>query len=387
MKVALVHDHLNQAGGAERVLERLHFLFPSAPIYTAILDRDSLWPGLRDADIRVSWMQHLPGVTRHYKAYLPFYPLAIQSFDLREYDLVISSSSAFAKAARTRADACHVCYCHTPMRFVWDYARYVERENFGRLAGAALPLLIKALKHWDISTSRRPTAYIANSSIVAARINTYYGRPSEIVFPPVCVERFTPTSAIEDYYLVVSRLVPYKRVDLAISAFNTMQRPLVVIGDGPDRSALQRLAGPTVRFLGHKPDEFVAQYYARCRGLLFPGEEDFGITPLEANAAGRPVVAYARGGALDTVVDGRNGVLFHEQTVAALRAAVEQCDKIAWDAGELRRHAERFGEPVFGGRMTEALERAVRASGKRFALSTFTTAAATADVGGPAGVG
>jgi glycosyltransferase involved in cell wall biosynthesis len=360
MTVALVHDHLNQAGGAERVLEQLHRLFPDAPIYTAILDRDTLWPGLRDADFRVSWMQRLPGIMRHYRAYLPFYPLAIQGFDLRAYDLVISSSSSFAKAAVLRPDACHICYCHTPMRFVWDYNRYVEREEFGWISAGLLPLFIRMLKRWDMRTANRVQLFIANSTAVADRIARYYGRSSEIIFPPVGVERLTPADHIDDYYLIVSRLVPYKRLDLAVSACTALGRRLLVVGEGPGRHALERLAGPTVEFLGHRPDAEVADLYARCRGLLFPGVEDFGITPLEANAAGRPVIAYAGGGALDTVIDGETGVLFHEQTVAGLQDAMRRSETLSWRPDVLRRHAERFNEAAFLSRMSSVVERALR---------------------------
>lgn len=362
MKVALVHDHLNQAGGAERVLEQLHRLFPDAPIYTAILDRETLWPGLRDADFRVSWMQHLPGIFRHYRAYLPFYPAAIQGFDLREYDLVISSSSSFAKAAVLRSDACHICYCHTPMRFVWDYNRYVEREEFGLIAASLLPLFIRLLKRWDMRTANRVQLFIANSTAVADRIAQYYGRASEIIFPPVGVERLTPSAEIDDYYLVVSRIVPYKRLDLAVAACTALGRRLIVVGEGPGRHALERAAGPTVEFLGHRPDTEVAALYARCRGLLFPGVEDFGITPLEANAAGRPVIAYAGGGVLDTVVDGKTGVLFHEQTAQGLQDAMRRSETIEWRPDVLRTHAESFNEAAFLSHMSAVVDRALRVS-------------------------
>jgi glycosyltransferase involved in cell wall biosynthesis len=360
VKVALVHDYLNQAGGAERVLEQLHKLFPDAPIYTSILDRNVLWPGLRDADIRTSWMQRLPGILRHHRLYLPFYPATFQRLDLRPYDLVISSSSAFAKAAVARRDARHICYCHAPMRFVWDHARYVARENFGRMTEWALAPVIRLLKRWDVRTSREPDVYIANSSTVARRIASYYGRESEIVFPPVAVDRFAPSAVLDDYYLIVSRLVAYKRIDLAVAAFNELGRPLLIIGDGPDRGALARLARPNVRFMGWLPDADVARYYARCQAVAFPGEEDFGITALEANAAGRPVIAYGLGGALDTVVDGETGVLFREQTVRSFRDAVARCDAIAWNAARLRGHAERFNEAAFAAGITAVVERAMR---------------------------
>jgi glycosyltransferase involved in cell wall biosynthesis len=347
MKIALVHDYLNQLGGAERVVGSLHKLFPQAPIYTTILDRAKLWESLSDAEIHTSWMQHLPALNRHFKAYLPLYPLAMESLDLRAYDLVVSSSSAWAKSVITRPGAVHLCYCHTPMRFAWDYARYVEREQFGLLARAALPPVVAWLKAWDVRTAARPTRYIANSTVVRERIRRHYGQDSEVIFPPVEVARYQPSDVDEPYYLVVSRLAPYKRIDLAVEAFNRLGLPLVVIGDGPDRSALERMARPNVRFVGRLPDGEVASAMSRCRALLFPGEEDFGITPLEANAAGRPVIAYRAGGALDTVRHGETGLFFDEPNVTSLMAAVRRCQTHRWDKGKLRRHAERFSEAVF----------------------------------------
>ncbi len=363
MKVALVHDYLFQGGGAERVVEVLHKMFPAAPVYTTIVDRDSLWPALRDADIRTSWMQRLPGLGVNHKAFLPLYPHAIESLDLRGYDLVISSSSAFAKAAKTTPYTVHVCYCHNPMRFAWDYERYMARANHGVLARAALPPLIGWLRRWDLRTASRPDVYVANSTVVAERIRRLYRRQAEIVFPPVGVARYAPAAEVEDYYLVVSRLVSYKRVDLAVAACTQSGRPLVVIGDGPDLPALRRIAGPSVRFLGRLPDEEVARHYARCRAFLLPGEEDFGITPLEANASGRPVVAYRAGGTLDTVVDGRTGVYFEEQTADALAAGIARSEEIAWDAGEIRRHAEGFGEAAFRERFMQLLDRVLAGRG------------------------
>ncbi|HEV7705801.1 MAG TPA: glycosyltransferase [Gemmatimonadaceae bacterium] len=360
MKIAIVHDYLNQAGGAERVVGTLHTMFPDAPIFTTILDRASLWDVLRDADIRTSWMQKLPLLKRHFKAYLLFYPGAIERFDLREYDLVISSSSAFGKAAITRSDAVHVCYCHTPMRFVWDYERYMEREQYGSPVRAVLVPVLKRFRTWDVKTSVRPHVYVANSTVVADRIRRFYGRESVIVPPPVAVQRFTPVEKAEDFYLIVSRLNPYKRVDLVVKAFNDLGRPLVIIGDGPDRAVLEAMAKPNIKFLGRLPDPEVAQYYARCRALLFPGDEDFGIVPLEANAAGRPVIAYKAGGALDTVVDGKTGIFFSELTPESLTEAVLRAESTAWDSAAIRRHAEEFAEPHFRERFMRVVEKIVQ---------------------------
>jgi glycosyltransferase involved in cell wall biosynthesis len=361
MKVAIVHDYLNQAGGAERVVDVLHSMYPSAPIYTTILDRQSLWPGLRDADIRTSWAQWLPGVDRHFKAYFPLYPSAVESFDLREYDLVISSSSAYAKGAITRADACHICYCHNPMRFAWDYERYVGREELGRATRMVLPALIRRVRAWDLRTARRPDLYVANSTVVAERIRRHYGRDCEIVFPPVGTGRYAPGRSEEEFFLIVSRLASYKRIDLAVKAFTRLGKLLIVIGDGPDRPALERIAGPTVQFRGRLPDDEVADHYARCRGFVLPGEEDFGITPLEANASGKPVVAFGAGGALDTVREGVSGVLFHEQTVEALGNAIQRCEQMRWDEETLCKHAAAFSEEVFRRRFAEVVDRVLDA--------------------------
>jgi glycosyltransferase involved in cell wall biosynthesis len=359
VKIAIVHDYLNQAGGAERVVGTLHTMFPGAPIYTTILDRAKLWDVLRDADIRTSWMQKLPLLKRHFKAYLLFYPGAIERFDLREYDLIISSSSAFGKAAIARPGACHVCYCHTPMRFVWDYERYMEREQYGSPLRAMLVPVLRRFRAWDVKTAVRPDVYVANSTVVADRIRRFYGRESVIVPPPVAVQRFTPSKFVEDFYLIVSRLNPYKRVDLVVKAFNDLGRPLVIIGDGPDRAVLQRMAKPNIRFLGRLPDPQVADYYARCRALLFPGDEDFGIVPLEANAAGRPVIAFHAGGALDTVVDGQTGIFFDELTPESLSQAVMRAEATAWDSVAIRRHAEDYAEPHFRERFMRVVEAAV----------------------------
>lgn len=347
MRVAIVHDYLNQAGGAERVVVSLNRLFPEAPIFTTLLDLDRTWPELRGADIRASWMQRLPGVDKHFKAYLPLYPLAITQMDLSEFDLVISSSSAFAKAVRTRPDALHLCYCHTPMRCLWDYDRYVAREQLGPLTRALLPVAIRQLRRWDLATANRPDMYVANSSVVAQRIRSCYGQDAAVLPPPIEVHRYAPSPVQEDYYLVVSRLVPYKRVDLVVEAFNQLGRPLLVVGDGPDRPVLERMAGPRIRFLGKLPDETVARLFSRCQAFILPGEEDFGITPLEANATGRPVIAYGAGGALDTVVEGQTGILFRHASARSLIDAVRACERQPWNPAAIRRHAERFSEQAF----------------------------------------
>jgi glycosyltransferase involved in cell wall biosynthesis len=358
MRVAIVHDYLNQMGGAERVVESFHRLWPAAPIFTTIADRDAIPASLRDADIRVSWMQRLPGWRRHFRAFLPLYPFAIESFDLRGYDVVISSSSAWAKAAPAPRGAGHVCYCHTPMRWVWDYDRYVAREGFGAVTRFALPPLIAALRAWDVRTSKRPTHLVVNSRVVQERVQRCWGRTSELLHPPVETGRFSVGEGAGRVHLVVARLAHYKRIDLAVAAFNQLGLPLEIIGDGPARAALEAMAGPTITFRGRVDDAGVARAMRECRGLIFPGEEDFGITPLEANASGRPVIAYRAGGATETVRDGITGVLFAAQTVDSLARAVQRAESIAWDSAVIRRHAEGYSVAEFETRFREIVERA-----------------------------
>lgn len=358
MRVALAHDYLIQAGGAERVVAALHRIFPEAPIFTTVADReltDTMFPGAR---INTSWMQHLPGLKQHFRKYVLLYPSAIESLDFSGYDLVISSSSAFAKGVITHPGTVHLCYCHTPMRFGWSADSYAEREQWGPMVRTLLPMVTERLRRWDLRTANRPTVYLANSTVVAQRIQRNYHRDARVVYPPVEIDRVRPGGEQGEYFLVVSRLVPYKRVDLAVEAFSRMGKPLIVIGDGPARAALEKLAGPTVRFLGRLPDAAVSRHYAACRGVIFPGEEDFGIVPLEANAAGRPVVAYQAGGALDTVLDGQTGVFFRTQSVDQLAGAVRECEARVWRAGALRRHAETFREEVFQTRILDAVRSA-----------------------------
>ncbi len=358
MKVALVHDYLNQMGGAERVVMAFHQMFPDAPIYTSIYDPKRVDPAFQEMDIRTSFMQKFPLVTRHHQPYLPFYPFAMESLDLREYDLVLSSSSAFGKGVITRPGTMHICYCHTPMRWCWNYREYVEREQLGGIARHVLPFLITGLRMWDQVSAMRVDHFIANSPVVAERIQKYYRRDAVVIPPPVEVSRFSfdPATEVEDYFLIISRLIPYKRIDLAIETCNRLRLPLVIIGAGRDMERLQRLAGPTIRFLGRLSDQEVLHYYARCRALLFPGEEDFGITPLEAQACGRPVIAYGSGGALASVVEGITGVFFYEQTVDSLATALASFDERRYEPETIRSHALEFDMPRFHRRILQFIE-------------------------------
>ncbi len=371
MKVAIVHDYLNQMGGAERVVMAFHDIFPEAPIYTSIYDPERVDPAFRTMDIRTSFMQKLPLVTKHHQPYLPLYPFAMEALDLRGYDLVLSSSSAFGKGVITKPGTLHICYCHTPMRWCWNYEEYVEREQLGKVARRVLPFLITGLRVWDQTSAMRVDDFIANSPVIAERIKKYYRREAVVIPPPVEASRFpaTPATETEDYFLALGRFVPYKRFDLAIEACNRLQLPLVVIGKGRDEERLKRIAGPTIRFLGRLSDEEVIHYYRHCRAFLFPGDEDFGITPLEAQAAGRPVIAYGAGGALASVVDGVTGLFFREQTVESLVEVLATFKERNFDPDAIRNHALEFDTPRFQRRIMQFIEARLNA-GQTKASST-----------------
>ncbi len=361
-RIGLVHDYFIQMGGAERVAEAMHQIFPAAPLYTTVALSHRLTPGLRTAAIHTTWMQHMPAVESKFRQYFLLYPWAVEGLDLSAHDLILSSSSGYGKGVHRNKHAVHVCYCHTPMRWVWRYDDYAAREEFGTLSRVALPAMLSGLRWWDRRASRQPDYYIANSQVVADRIRKIYGREAIVIPPPIDVNRFQPDSVVDDYYLVLSRLMPYKRIDLAIEACTRMNRPLVVIGDGPDRNRLEALAGPNVEFLGRVSDATVKRFASRCRALLFPGEEDFGMTPLEINAAGRPVIAYQAGGALETVVAGETGIFFAKPTVDSLCSALEEFEHCHWDTWRLRHHAEQFSYPVFAARMLQYLSQVAPAS-------------------------
>lgn len=359
MRVAIVTDWLNSFGGAERVLMELHRLFPDAPLFTSVHDSDGLPAQFSDWDVRTTFLQRIPFARRRHRWLLPLMPLAFESLDLRGYDLVISSSSACAKGVIVDPGTTHLCYCHTPCRYIWDlYHDYV-----GSSARAVLAAPIAHwLRLWDRTSSDRVDRFVANSRFVADRIARHYRRPAEVIHPPVDVQRFRlHFGPANEYYLVVSRLVSYKRIDLAVKAATRMGRPLLVVGEGPEEGRLRALAGPTVQFLGWQDDGEVTRLMEGARAVLFPGLEDFGIVPVEAQAAGRPVIAYGRGGATETVTDGVTGVHFHEQTPDALVAAIERFEDERFDPVGCRRNAERFSADAFRERIQDAIERAVAA--------------------------
>ncbi|MBP1464549.1 glycosyltransferase [Candidatus Chloroploca sp. M-50] len=355
MRVAIIHDYLNQYGGAERVLEALCELFPGAPVYTSIYDAEAMPGHYRTWDIRTSFMQRLPGWRKYFRRYFLLYPTAFESFDFSEYDLLISSSSAYAKGVIPRPGALHICYCHTPMRFAWRTREYIEREEITGLQRVLLPIGLTYVRLWDVITANRVDRFVANSYEVAGRIARYYGRSSQVIAPPVDLPPYEPQPA-GDFYLAGGRLIPYKRIELIIEAFTKLRLPLKVFGDGRDRQRLQQLAGPNIEFLGWVDEGTRCDLFARCRAFIFPGEEDFGITPLEAMAAGRPVIAYGAGGALETVIDGVTGRFFHQQTAAAVAAAVAASHADWYDQAAIRRHAEQYRRDLFLSRMRTVID-------------------------------
>jgi glycosyltransferase involved in cell wall biosynthesis len=358
MKIAVVHDYFTQLGGAEKVAEELYRMLPDPSLFATVAFPDCMPGLLKDALVRTSWMQNLPGIERYYRLYFLLYPFAVSDLDLSAYDLVLSSSSGYAKGVQTGRDAIHVCYCHTPMRWVWSFDNYSQRESYGFGKRTILPMLIRALKLWDEGASRQPDHFVANSKVVAERILRAYGRSAEVIHPPIDTDRFHPSGeGPEDFYLVLSRLVSYKRIDLAVRACSELGKKLFVIGDGPDRAGLQAVAGPSVTFLGRASDADVEYLVAHCKALLFPGEEDFGMAPLEVAAAGRPTIAYRAGGALETIVEDSTGLFFDRQTPEDLAEAIERFERHHWNPDVLTKHAEAFGVEIFQERFCSFLRR------------------------------
>lgn len=361
LKVAIVHDWLVSYAGADRVVDCMHHVFPDAPIYTLVYDKEKMPSWFRSYDIRTTWVQKLPFATKLYKKMLPLMPGAFEALDLSEYDLVLSSASSCSKGVITRPDAVHICYCHTPIRYVWDFY-YTYRANANPLVRAVMPSQMHKLRQWDKCAADRVDYFIANSRYIAQRIKKYYRRDSDVIYPCVHINQ-SPFVEKEDFYLVVGRFTWYKRMDLAVAACTKLGRRLVVIGTGDEEARLRAMAGPTVEFKGGGlSDEEVRSYYLRAKAFLFPGEEDFGITPVEAQSAGTPVLAFGRGGACETVEDGRTGLLFHAQTVDSLAACIEkfEAEGVACTKEEIRAHSLRFSEERFEEELRAYCERRVK---------------------------
>ncbi len=347
MKIALVASWLNQYGGAERVLEAAHDVYPDAPVFTSTYWHAAMPDAYRRWDIRVSFLDRLPIARKYQRLLLPLYPFAFESMNLQGYDAIISITSAFAHGVRTPSKGRHLCYCLTPARFLWNYRDYVEREQISAFARALLPFVVTPLRDWDRRASNRVNQFIAISQAVRTRIADNYGRDSTIIHPPVDVDRFHVSDRPGEFFLILSRLVPYKRIDLAIQACNELGLPLLIAGDGRDRARLQAMAKPNVKFLGRVSDQEGKDLLARCKAFIFPGEEDFGITPLEANACGKPVIAFAGGGALETVVEGETGEFFREPCAESLAQTLHSFDEKKFNRLLLRAHAEKFSVSVF----------------------------------------
>ncbi len=358
MQLALVHDWLNQIGGAEDVLETLVGMYPDAPVYTSIYWRDKMPSHWQAWKLHTLWIDRLPLIHRKHQAFLPFYPLAWGGLDLGNYDVVLSNKSGFCHGVRVGPETLHICYCLTPTRYIWQFDAYMDRENIAGPVRALLRPIVRLMKGWDYRAAQRVHTFIAISTAIQARIRRFYNRESEIIYPPVETERFIPTGRTDDYFLSLGRLVPYKRVDLVVKACTRLDLPLKVAGRGRDMERLQEMAGPTVEFLGFVPDDGVPELFARARAFVFPGLEDFGITPLQAQAAGRPVIAFKGGGSLDTVVPGKTGEFFEEQSVEALMAVLQDFDATRYNPAECRAHAQKFDSAVFRRQISETVERA-----------------------------
>jgi glycosyltransferase involved in cell wall biosynthesis len=356
-RIAIVHEWFTSMRGGEKSVEALCEVFPSAALFTLVHIPGAVSPTIERRQITTSFIQKLPGARRHYRNYLPLFPTAIQRLDLSAYDLVISSHHCVAKGVVVSPTALHICYCYTPMRYIWDlYSQYFGKGRAGVFTRVGMRSVVGYLRRWDVKTAAYPHHFIAISENVRERIWRIYNRHADVIYPPVDTSRFQLSSGSKDYFLIVSAFVPYKRIDLAIQAFNETGQRLIIVGDGPEEQQLKKMARPNVTFVGWQPDQRLVELYSNCRAVIFPGEEDFGIVPVEAMACGKPVIAYAKGGALETVVEVgpvRTGVLFREQSFSHLVEALKQFESLRFEPEALRRHALAFDREVFKKKMQE----------------------------------
>lgn len=361
LRIALASDALataGGAGGAENVLVAIKSLFPEAPVYTTVYNSEKMPESMASWDIRTSFIQNLPAGKTKYQTYLPLMPTAVEQLNFEAYDLVISGHHSVIKGIVTRPDALHLCYCYSPMRYAWDlYHRYLNAAEVKSWQKPIIPWLMNYLRLWDAVSANRVDVFVAISHHVRKRITKFYRRESTVIYPPVATERFTPNGQKDDgFYLMVGRMVGYKRHDLAVEAFNKNGRPLVIIGDGPERPKLEPLAAPNIKFLGRQPETVVRDHLQRCRGFIFPGEEDFGIAPVEAMASGRPVLAFARGGATETVVENRTGIFFREATAESLNQSLARLEATVWQGGAIAEHARQFSQERFLQEFSQIIE-------------------------------
>jgi glycosyltransferase involved in cell wall biosynthesis len=360
LKVAFVHDFLLRLGGAERVLKSLMELYPDAPVYTLLYDEKKVGSMFPRERVRTSYLQKFPRfIPGMHKFLFPFMPGAIEHFDFSEFDVVVSSSSAYAHGVVTNLETKHICYYHSPMRYAWDYTHpYLKEQKLGLIGESIVGRLLHTVRIWDFLASKRVDLALANSKTVQNRIQKYYRRESILIHPPVDIERFEPHKKNEGYFLIVSQLTPYKRIDLAVELFNRVGKRLVIIGTGPEAARLKSLAANNVDFLGFKSDEVVKEYLENCRAFIFPGEEDFGIAPVEAMACGKPVLAYRKGGLTETVLEGVTGEYFEDPTVDSMEAGLTQLliHEKGYSAEKIAKHAEQFSEKNFQKKMQEIIE-------------------------------
>jgi glycosyltransferase involved in cell wall biosynthesis len=370
MRVALVHDWLTGMRGGEKCLEVFCELFPRADLFTLVYNPADISTTIRQMNLNASWINRVPGAKKYFRYLLPLFPTAIESFKLSDYDLILSSSHCVAKGIFPHR-ALHIAYVHAPMRYVWDLRDAYLSGGTSFIARAGLALSRRYLQRWDLKSTARVDKFLANSSNVAAKIKSLYGHSAKVIYPPVDIEKFHLRDEIEPYYLIVSALVPYKRIDLAIDAFNAIEVPLKIAGDGPLRRVLQRRARSNIEFLGFVDDAPLSELYSRCQALIFPGEEDFGIVPLEAQASGRPVIAYGKGGVLETVLPlgsqlgPPTGIFFQEQTVESLMAAVRafEQNRQKFVPTGIRQHACRFSRDRFKAQISDYIEARLRERG------------------------
>ncbi|MFA7662289.1 MAG: glycosyltransferase [Patescibacteria group bacterium] len=348
MKVALVHDHLNQIGGAEKVLLGFKDIFPNSPIYTLLHQPKETYNLFNKFEIYESFLKNLPFAKKLFRWYLPLMPTAIESFNLNNYDVILSDASAFAKGIISGPKTKHICYCHTPTRYLWsDTHTYVESLKYGSIFKRGLMLVLNRLRLWDYQAAQRVDHFIANSEFIAQRIKKYYGREATVIYPPVDTNQFEISDQIGDYYLMISRLRPYKKVDLVIKAFDRLRIPLKIIGVGEEEKYLKSLAKDNIEFLGGVDDATKAKYLSHCKALIHPQEEDFGITAVEAMASGRPVIAYRGGGILETMIENETGVFFDEQTWEDLANKIITFDQAQFDPQKIKAQAEKFSRERF----------------------------------------
>jgi len=358
MKVALVHDYLNQYGGAERVLEAFTQIFPQAPIYTLLYDSRRTGYAFAGKKIKTSFLQKIPLLKSHHRPFLMLMPLAIEQFDFSQYDLVLSDSASYAKGVITPSKALHICYCHTPIRYAWDDShKYIEEFGYPGLVKKAIPFFMNYIRLWDEQAAQRVDKFIANSYFVAQRIKKYYHQESQVIHPPVKTSLFYLADRPDNYFLMVGRFLPYKRFDLAVESFNQLGLPLKIIGDGPERKKLEKKAKSNIEFIGLVDDGKLKDYYAHCRAFIFPQEEDFGITAVEAMAAGRPVIAYQAGGALEIVQEGITGLFFKEQTVDCLIETIRKFKSSDFNPQIIREKAMEFDQEKFKERIKEFINK------------------------------